>query len=99
MWILVLWSKDVRSQNKYGTDLLTWGQIEVNCGIVGASAMFLRPLFRDFFQRKENKLDVVNREAPERQGIEMKGREASVASSEIIIGGQTDVPEERSRTG
>ncbi|KAF2014680.1 hypothetical protein BU24DRAFT_463447 [Aaosphaeria arxii CBS 175.79] len=28
MWILVLWAKDVRSRNKFGTDLLTWGQVE-----------------------------------------------------------------------
>lgn len=52
MWILVLWAKNISSRNKYGTDLLTWGQVEVNCGIVGASAMFLRPLFKRCFKTK-----------------------------------------------
>ncbi|KAF2184649.1 hypothetical protein K469DRAFT_458484, partial [Zopfia rhizophila CBS 207.26] len=46
MWILVIWGKSVRSQNRYGTELLIWGQIEVNSGIVSASAPFLMPLFR-----------------------------------------------------
>lgn len=99
MWILVLWSKDSKSRAKFGTDLLMWGQIEANCGIVGASAMFLRPLFTQFFQKRENRLEAENREAQRRERVEMKGPEVSVAPSEDIISGETDRLDEESRPG
>jgi hypothetical protein len=52
MWILMLWGRNMRSRSKYGTDLLLWGQVEINCGIIGASAMFLRPLLRQWLRRR-----------------------------------------------
>ena len=61
--------KDVRSQSKYGTELLIWGQVEVNCGIVGASAMFLRPLVRQCFQRRMNELEAVDGDIERRGGV------------------------------
>ena len=45
LWILTLWAESVASQQRYGVDLLLWGQVEVNCGIVSASIPFLKKLF------------------------------------------------------
>lgn len=65
MYILVLWGKDFRTQSKYGTELLTWGQIELNCAIVGASVMFLRPLFVCPFEHKAARPKAAERKVPE----------------------------------
>ncbi|KAF2197643.1 hypothetical protein GQ43DRAFT_380508, partial [Delitschia confertaspora ATCC 74209] len=45
VWILTLWAESVASQQKYGTDLLLWGQVEINSGIVSASIPFLKQFF------------------------------------------------------
>ncbi|KAF1994269.1 hypothetical protein P154DRAFT_502153 [Amniculicola lignicola CBS 123094] len=93
MWILVLWAKDVRSQSKYGTELLMWGQVEVNCGIIGASAPFLRAVFRECFKRRASKLERMDMRTHVVEKMEAKGLEVSFAASEKIIG-WVDVVEE-----
>ncbi|OAL50604.1 hypothetical protein IQ07DRAFT_432086 [Pyrenochaeta sp. DS3sAY3a] len=75
MYILVLWGKDFRTQNKYGTELLTWGQIELNCAIVGASMMFLRPLFVCPFEHKPARPKAVERKAAEADDADAKERD------------------------
>lgn len=45
MWIMALWSESIRNSSRFGAELLLWGQVEVNAGIVSASVPFLRLLF------------------------------------------------------
>ncbi|KAF2113071.1 hypothetical protein BDV96DRAFT_497053 [Lophiotrema nucula] len=97
MWILVLWSKDVKSRSKFGTDLLTWGQIEVNCGIVSASVTFLRPLVkraREETSRRFNRTDEVLRRVEEN---DMATFDMRFEASETIIDGRLGMDEERKR--
>ena len=44
--ILVLWGESGENASKYGSDVVLWGQVEVNCGIVCASFPFLQSLFK-----------------------------------------------------
>lgn len=94
MWILMLWGKNVRSRSKYGTELLIWGQVEVNCGIIGASAMFLRPLFRQWFQRRTTELKNAEGDIERREGTEYTRHEGSVAFSDVIISEKMGIAEE-----
>ena len=84
MWILVIWAKDIRSRGKYGTDLLTWGLVEVNCGIVSASAMFLRPIFKQCFGGRAAKPQAVNRRARDPERVDLKDPEVREAALDKI---------------
>lgn len=46
MWVIVLWSESAENSARFGTDLLLWGQVETNSGIISASIPFLRLLFQ-----------------------------------------------------
>lgn len=46
MWVMALWSESPQNSAKFGSDLLLWGQVETNSGIVSASVPFLRLFFR-----------------------------------------------------
>ncbi|KAI8931157.1 hypothetical protein NX059_011510 [Plenodomus lindquistii] len=45
MWVMVLWAESPLNSAKFGVDLLLWGQVETNAGIISASVPFLRLLF------------------------------------------------------
>ncbi|KAF2180572.1 hypothetical protein K469DRAFT_729814 [Zopfia rhizophila CBS 207.26] len=46
MWVMALWSESVSNSGRFGADLLLWGQVETNSGIISASVPFLRLLFK-----------------------------------------------------
>ncbi|KAJ4360112.1 uncharacterized protein N0V89_000672 [Didymosphaeria variabile] len=46
MWVMALWAESPQNSALFGSDLLLWGQVEVNSGIVSASVPFLRLFFR-----------------------------------------------------
>ncbi|KAH7382534.1 hypothetical protein DE146DRAFT_231235 [Phaeosphaeria sp. MPI-PUGE-AT-0046c] len=45
MWVMFLWAESPWNSARYGSDLLLWGQVETNSGIISASVPFLRMLF------------------------------------------------------
>jgi hypothetical protein len=47
MWVMYMWAASPYNAARYGADLLLWGQVETNSGIISASVPFLRLLFRD----------------------------------------------------
>ncbi|RMZ73522.1 integral membrane [Pyrenophora seminiperda CCB06] len=47
VWVMSLWAVSPSNSARYGNDLLLWGQVETNSGIISASIPFLRLLFRD----------------------------------------------------
>ncbi|EDU44225.1 conserved hypothetical protein [Pyrenophora tritici-repentis Pt-1C-BFP] len=47
VWVMALWAESPSNSARYGNDLLLWGQVETNSGIISASVPFLRLLFRD----------------------------------------------------
>lgn len=59
MWVMMLWAESAINSARFGPDLLLWGQVETNAGIISASIPFLRLLFqrnkkeeRGFTQRR-----------------------------------------------
>lgn len=46
MRVMVLWAASPWNSAIYGADLLLWGQVEINSGIISASVPFLRLLFK-----------------------------------------------------
>lgn len=46
MWVMALWSESPQNSAQFGADLLLWGQVETNAGIISASVPFLRLIFR-----------------------------------------------------
>jgi hypothetical protein len=50
---MFLWSQSPSNSARYGADLLLWGQVETNSGIISASVPFLRSLF--LYKRKEER--------------------------------------------
>lgn len=46
MWVMALWSESPFNSARFGADLLLWGQVETNSGIISASVPFLRLIFR-----------------------------------------------------
>lgn len=96
MWILMLWGKNVRSRSKYGTDLLLWGQVEINCGIIGASAMFLRPLLRQWLRRRsEPVLKTFDGGIEERGRVEPYRGEGPAFPPSVITVGTVTVLDEK----
>lgn len=51
MWVMALWIESPQNGARFGTDMLLWGQIETNSGIVSASVPFLRLMFRNTRER------------------------------------------------
>lgn len=45
MWVMMLWAESPYNSARFGVDLLLWGQVETNAGIISASVPFLRLLF------------------------------------------------------
>jgi hypothetical protein len=46
MWVMALWAESPQNSAQFGADLLLWGQVETNSGIISASVPFLRLIFR-----------------------------------------------------
>ncbi|KAF2796734.1 hypothetical protein K505DRAFT_347710 [Melanomma pulvis-pyrius CBS 109.77] len=97
MWILMLWYRDVRTQNKYGTELLTWGQVEVNSGILGASAPFLRVVWRRLVSKWKGKVPVMRGKVQVRRAErgEVEEREVNIAAPEKVMEAGIDIVERR----
>ncbi|KAF2877490.1 hypothetical protein BDV95DRAFT_149651 [Massariosphaeria phaeospora] len=53
MWVMALWSESPQNAARFGTDLLLWGQVETNSGIISASVPFLRLIFRSRHKEAE----------------------------------------------
>lgn len=53
MWVMALWAESPQNSARFGSDLLLWGQVEVNSGIVSASVPFLRLFFRGRERERE----------------------------------------------
>ncbi|OCL12155.1 hypothetical protein AOQ84DRAFT_420836 [Glonium stellatum] len=80
--ILAIWSKSAGNQSQYGAQLLLWGQVEVNSGIVSASIPFLRPLFkRTFGSHKQEELG-----PPLRSQVPNTNKALELSSMEILSG-------------
>jgi hypothetical protein len=45
MWVMALWAESPQNAAQFGADLLLWGQVETNAGILSASVPFLRLFF------------------------------------------------------
>lgn len=54
MWVMMLWAESPVNSARFGSDLLLWGQVETNSGIISASVPFLRPLFHS--RQKEERI-------------------------------------------
>lgn len=99
MWVMALWSESPQNSARFGTDLLLWGQIETNSGIVSASVPFLRLMFRNSRERDPEEKMFARRkvreikspvEAPsDGQPLQKEGRE------EFEGDGQRDVEQGR----
>ncbi|KAF2242957.1 hypothetical protein BU26DRAFT_570373 [Trematosphaeria pertusa] len=55
MWVMALWSESPQNSARFGADLLLWGQVETNSGIISASVPFLRLFFRRNDRREPEK--------------------------------------------
>lgn len=55
MWVMALWSESPQNSALFGADLLLWGQVEINSGIISASVPFLRLFFRSREREPEEK--------------------------------------------
>jgi hypothetical protein len=53
LWVMTLWAGSPNAAARFGTDLLLWGQVETNSGIICASIPFLRMIFVG--QKKEDR--------------------------------------------
>jgi hypothetical protein len=73
MWVMMLWAESPWNSARYGSDLLLWGQVETNSGIISASVPFLRMLF-------------VSRKKEER-GVTQRRVEASPSPKAVAAGG------------
>ncbi|KAF1941214.1 hypothetical protein EJ02DRAFT_466686 [Clathrospora elynae] len=58
MWVMTIWAESPENSARFGTDLLLWGQVETNSGIISASVPFLRLLFQS---RKEEERILMQR--------------------------------------
>ena len=85
----------MKSRSNYGTEVLIWGQIEVNCGIVSASAMFLRPLFKRGREQIRGMLEGSNQVLRRAEENETTTFNVSFTASEKIVDGRLGVEEER----
>lgn len=54
MWVMALWSESPQNSAEFGADLLLWGQVETNSGIISASVPFLRLIFRGRDRRESS---------------------------------------------
>ena len=64
MWVMALWSQSPEKSAQFGADLLLWGQIETNSGIVSASVPFLRLLFGRREREPEEKRRIISPPQP-----------------------------------
>jgi hypothetical protein len=61
MWVMALWSESPENSAKFGSDLLLWGQVETNAGIISASVPFLRLFFAGRGEKDAEEKGVVAR--------------------------------------
>ncbi|KAF2748639.1 hypothetical protein M011DRAFT_332907 [Sporormia fimetaria CBS 119925] len=61
MWVMALWGESAQNSAQFGPDLLLWGQVETNSGIISASIPFLRLIFsrRSQTQKGESEKRVI----------------------------------------
>ncbi|KAF1960806.1 hypothetical protein CC80DRAFT_501063 [Byssothecium circinans] len=74
MWVMALWAESPQNSAKFGPDLLLWGQVETNAGIISASVPFLRLFFRGREKEAEEK-GVVARSPVGRRGVAAGAKE------------------------
>ncbi|ORY03658.1 hypothetical protein BCR34DRAFT_69010 [Clohesyomyces aquaticus] len=67
MWVMALWSASPAAAAKFGSDLLLWGQVETNAGIISASIPFLRLIFRGRDRERERALEKEKAFSPPRR--------------------------------
>lgn len=98
MWVMALWSESPQNSAAFGSDLLLWGQVETNSGIVSASVPFLRLFFRgrerepDEKGRARRKIKEI--EAPVPMPVESDGEPLRKASMEMFDGSRRRDEEE-----
>lgn len=64
MWVMALWSQSPAKSVQFGTDLLLWGQVETNSGIISASVPFLRLIFGRKEKEPEDKRQIIGPPKP-----------------------------------
>ncbi|KAJ4291775.1 hypothetical protein N0V90_009670 [Kalmusia sp. IMI 367209] len=94
MWVMALWSESPQNSALFGSDLLLWGQVETNSGIVSASVPFLRLFFRG---REREPSEKGGPPAPRRikeigppQPVQPDNKPMEVGSMEIFEGEKRD---------
>ncbi|KAI4668783.1 uncharacterized protein J4E78_002611 [Alternaria triticimaculans] len=66
MWVMMLWAESPSNSARFGNDLLLWGQVETNSGIISASIPFLRLLFRSTQKEERSATPVKVNRVPSR---------------------------------
>lgn len=96
MWVMALWSESPQNSAAFGSDLLLWGQVETNSGIVSASVPFLRLFFRSRDREAEEKARARRKvqEIEPVKKIESDGQPLQKASLEMFDGGRRRDEEE-----
>ncbi|KAF2662658.1 hypothetical protein K491DRAFT_584939, partial [Lophiostoma macrostomum CBS 122681] len=87
MWVMALWSESPQNSAQFGADLLLWGQVETNSGIISASVPFLRLIFRGR-ERKENSEEKPRVVAPPKQVPESNNKPLQIDSMAFFSGGE-----------
>ena len=96
MWVMALWSESPQNSAVFGSDLLLWGQVETNSGIVSASVPFLRSVFRGREREPDEKPLAKRRVQEIRRPVEVQaeGPPLQKGSMEIFDGGRGGDEEE-----
>jgi hypothetical protein len=74
MWVMALWSQSPAKSVQFGTDLLLWGQVETNSGIISASVPFLRLVFGRKEKEPEDKRRIIGPPKPVPEDSEKEKR-------------------------
>jgi hypothetical protein len=70
MWVMALWSQSPEKSVRFGTQLLMWGQVETNSGIISASVPFLRLVFGRKEKQPEDKRRIIGPQNPVPEDLE-----------------------------
>ncbi|KAF2475699.1 uncharacterized protein BDR25DRAFT_278305 [Lindgomyces ingoldianus] len=83
MWVMALWSESPANSAHFGADLLLWGQVETNSGIISASVPFLRMIFRG----REKEPSEKNRGiSPPRRPVDTNNKPLEISSMAFFSG-------------
>ncbi|KAF2734607.1 hypothetical protein EJ04DRAFT_414820, partial [Polyplosphaeria fusca] len=84
MWVMALWGESPQNSVKFGSDLLLWGQVETNSGIISASVPFLRLIFKGRDRADEDKRPVIS--PPKAQPSPVDEKPVEIASMAFFSG-------------